>query len=103
MSEPTRADAWELLCEWTESDSLRKHALAVEASMRLYAGVWGEDEERYAITGLVHDCPRWRQKYAAMLEMHKFLTLAITGLRLRSCECPNKMIAIIIKVLTEEG
>ena len=55
MSEPTRADAWELLCEWTESDSLRKHALAVEASMRLYAGVWGEDEERYAITGLVHD------------------------------------------------
>ncbi|MCB1377432.1 MAG: hypothetical protein KDK89_03525 [Alphaproteobacteria bacterium] len=60
-------------------------------------------EARAAITGLVHDCPRWRQKYAAMLEMHKFLTLAITGLRLRSCECPNKMIAIIIKVLTEEG
>lgn len=55
MSEPTRADAWELLCEWTESDSLRKHALAVEASMRHYAAIWGEDEERYAITGLVHD------------------------------------------------
>src|SRR6478609_4746235 len=55
MSEPTRADAWALLQEWTESDSLRKHALAVEASMRHYAGIWGEDEERYAITGLVHD------------------------------------------------
>jgi putative nucleotidyltransferase with HDIG domain len=55
MAEPTRADAWELLCEWTESDSLRKHALAVEASMRAYARLWGEDEERYAITGLVHD------------------------------------------------
>jgi putative nucleotidyltransferase with HDIG domain len=55
MSEPTREDAWRLFCEWTESDSLRKHALAVEASMRAYARIWGEDEERYAVTGLVHD------------------------------------------------
>ena len=55
MAEPTRADAWALFCEWTESDSLRKHALAVEASMRAYARIWGEDEERYAVTGLVHD------------------------------------------------
>ena len=55
MSEPTRAEAWDLLREWTRSDSLRKHALAVEASMRAYARIWGEDEERYAITGLVHD------------------------------------------------
>lgn len=55
MSEPTRDEAWALLCEWTESDSLRKHALAVEASMRAYARIWGEDEERYAVTGLVHD------------------------------------------------
>jgi len=55
MSEPTRSDAWDLLCEWTESDSLRKHALSVEASMRAYARIWGEGEERYAITGLVHD------------------------------------------------
>jgi putative nucleotidyltransferase with HDIG domain len=55
VAEPTRDEAWDLLCEWTESDSLRKHALAVEASMRAYARVWGEDEERYAVTGLVHD------------------------------------------------
>jgi putative nucleotidyltransferase with HDIG domain len=55
MSEPTRDQAWELLCEWTESDSLRKHALAVEACMRAYARIWGEDEERYAVAGLVHD------------------------------------------------
>ena len=55
MAEPTRAEAWELVREWTASDSLRKHALAVEASMRAYARVWGEDEERYAVTGLVHD------------------------------------------------
>jgi putative nucleotidyltransferase with HDIG domain len=55
VADPTREQAWELLCEWTESDSLRKHALAVEASMRAYARKWGEDEERYAVTGLVHD------------------------------------------------
>jgi len=55
MNEPAREAAWELLCEWTDSDSLRKHALAVEASMRAYARIQGADEERYAITGLVHD------------------------------------------------
>ena len=55
MNASDRAAAWELLCEWTGSDSLRKHALAVEASMRAYARIWGEDEEKYAITGLVHD------------------------------------------------
>lgn len=54
-SEPTRGQAYQLLCEWTESDSLRKHALAVEACMRSYARLWDEDEERYAVTGLVHD------------------------------------------------
>jgi putative nucleotidyltransferase with HDIG domain len=53
--EPTRDQAWDLFCEWTESDSLRKHALAVEACMKAYARIWGEDEERYAVTGLVHD------------------------------------------------
>ena len=55
MNEPAREAAWELLCEWTSTDSLRKHALAVEASMRAYARIWGDDEERYAVTGLVHD------------------------------------------------
>ncbi|MGB3099523.1 MAG: HD domain-containing protein [Solirubrobacterales bacterium] len=55
ISEPTRDQAWDLFCEWTESDSLRKHALAVETCMRAYARIWGEDEERYAVTGLVHD------------------------------------------------
>jgi putative nucleotidyltransferase with HDIG domain len=55
ISDPTRDQAWDLFCEWTESDSLRKHALAVETCMRAYARIWGEDEERYAVTGLVHD------------------------------------------------
>ena len=55
MAAPSRNDAWELFCEWTESDSLRKHALAVEAGMVFYARRYGEDEERWAVTGLVHD------------------------------------------------
>ena len=55
MAELSREDAWQLVCEWIESDSLRKHLLGVEAAMRAYARKWGEDEEAYAVTGLVHD------------------------------------------------
>jgi putative nucleotidyltransferase with HDIG domain len=51
----SRDAAWELFCEWTQSDSLRKHALAVEAAMRAYARHYGEDEELWAVTALVHD------------------------------------------------
>jgi putative nucleotidyltransferase with HDIG domain len=55
MAEPTRDEAWELFCEWTESDSLRKHALGVEAAMRAYARKFDQDEERWAVTAIVHD------------------------------------------------
>ena len=51
----TREDAWTLLNEYTKNPNLIKHALAVEAAMRAYARKFGEPEELWAITGLVHD------------------------------------------------
>ena len=51
----TRESAWELLTEFTASESLRKHAMAVEACMRAYAGKFGQDETIWSITGLLHD------------------------------------------------
>lgn len=50
-----RQAAWDLLTEWTQSESLRKHARAVEACLRAYARQWGEPEELWGLTGLLHD------------------------------------------------
>jgi len=52
---PSREEAWDLVCEWIESDSLRKHALGVEAAMRARADAEGEDAELWGVCGLVHD------------------------------------------------
>ncbi len=50
-----RQAAWELLCEWTKNENLRRHNLAAEAAMRAYARKYGEDEEKWGIAGLLHD------------------------------------------------
>jgi predicted hydrolase (HD superfamily) len=65
----TRDAAWELLTEYTKSDSLRKHALGVEAAVRGYARAGGEDEESWGIVALLHDFDyeRWPS-----LEDHPF-------------------------------
>ena len=50
-----RQTAWELLCEYTKNENLRKHALAVEACVRAYARKFGEDDEEWSVVGLIHD------------------------------------------------
>src|SRR4029077_18345357 len=52
---PTRDEAWKLLCEYTQSESLRKHMLAVEACVRAYARKSGADEEVWGLAALLHD------------------------------------------------
>jgi predicted hydrolase (HD superfamily) len=55
MDTLSRDDAWALLTEWTQGESLRKHALAVEAAVRGYARMFGENEDEWGIVALLHD------------------------------------------------
>jgi putative nucleotidyltransferase with HDIG domain len=66
---PTRDDAWRLLTEYTKSESLLKHAMAVEAAVRGYARKFGEDEDSWGLVALLHDFDyeRWPS-----LEEHPF-------------------------------
>ena len=52
---PLREDAWKLVCEYTSSESLRKHMLAVEACVRAYARKFGADEDQWGLAALLHD------------------------------------------------
>jgi predicted hydrolase (HD superfamily) len=52
---PSREDAWALVTKWTASESLRKHMLAVEAAVRGYARLYGENEDDWGLVALLHD------------------------------------------------
>ena len=64
---PTRDEAWELVVDRTQSETLRRHMRSVEAAMRAYARRFGEDEERWAVLGLIHD---WDYESGPTAEEH---------------------------------
>jgi putative nucleotidyltransferase with HDIG domain len=64
---PTRQETWALVTELTQSETLRRHMLSVEAAMRAYARRFGEDEERWAVLGLIHD---WDYESGPTPEQH---------------------------------
>jgi putative nucleotidyltransferase with HDIG domain len=85
----THDTAWQLLTEHTKSDSLRKHALAVEAAVRGYARRFGEDEDVWSFVGLIHDFDyeRWPDQ-----ENHPYRGVEI----LRGLGCPEFVLKAIL-------
>jgi putative nucleotidyltransferase with HDIG domain len=77
----SREEAWTLLLEWTESDSLRRHMLAVEAAMRAYARRLGGDEELWGLAGLLHDLD-W-ERHPSLVDGHP--RYAMAELERRGC------------------
>lgn len=90
----SRENAWKLLCEYTQSDSLRKHALAVEACVRAYAHKSGADEELWGTTALLHDFDyeRWPNDAHHPTEEHPYAGSRI----LRELGYPEEMIHAIL-------
>jgi putative nucleotidyltransferase with HDIG domain len=84
----TREEAWQMLCEWTLSEHLRRHALAVEVCMRYYARLFGEDEELWGIVGLLHDMDY--ERYPS-LEEHPFRAMEY----LRSRGVPEEIVRAV--------
>lgn len=91
---PSRDDAWTLLCEYTPNENLRKHALAVEACLRAYARKFGQDEELWGLTALLHDFDyeRWPNQEHHPSEGHPSSGVAI----LRQAGYPEEMIHAIL-------
>src|SRR5687768_5415747 len=87
----SREEAWSLFCEWTESPSLRRHVLAVEAAMRAYAEKYGEDPEEWGNVGILHDLdyenhpdletghPRYAMKALEEIDVHSHWIRAIAS------------------------
>ena len=89
-----RDEAWKLLCEYTQSESLRKHALAVEACVRAYARKQGADEELWGVTALLHDFDyeRWPNAAHHPTQEHPYEGTKI----LRERGYPEEMIRAIL-------
>lgn len=85
----TRDEAWTLFCEWTESESLRRHVLAVETCMRAYARKFGEDEERWGMVGMLHDLDY--ERYPDLHTGHPRYALA----ELERLEFPEDMVRAV--------
>ena len=93
---PTRDQALTLLHEWVANVNLRKHAYAVEAAMRAYARHFGEDEDRWGITGLIHDFD-WERH--PTLEQHPTDGVAV----LRAAGCPEDVCTAVLGHATHTG
>ncbi len=91
---PSRDDAWALLCEYTQNENLRKHALAVEACVRAYARKLGADEELWGLTALLHDFDyeRWPNDAHHPTQEHPYEGSKI----LREHGYPEEMIRAIL-------
>lgn len=89
MFDLTRENAWNILTEHTQSESLRKHALAVEAAVRGYARVFGEDQEVWGVVALLHDFDY--EQYPDLAD-HPFRGVEI----LRARGCPEFVIRAIL-------
>jgi predicted hydrolase (HD superfamily) len=93
---PPRDQALTLLHEWVANVNLRKHAYAVEAAMRAYAQQFGEDEERWGITGLIHDFD-WERH--PTLEQHPTDGVAV----LRAAGWPEDVCSAVLGHATHTG
>jgi len=96
MAYPTRAEAWALLTEYTQNESLIKHALAVEAAMRAYARRLGGNEEEWGVVGLLHDFDYERHP---TMEEHPLKGAEI----LRARGYPDEMIRAIVSHADHSG
>ena len=90
----TREEAWTLLCEYTQSESLRKHALAVEACVRAYARKNAADEELWGVTALLHDFDYEKWPNDAHSPDHEHPAEGVKLLRARGC--PEEMAQAIL-------
>jgi putative nucleotidyltransferase with HDIG domain len=96
MTYPTRNEAWSLLTEYTRSESLLKHALAVEAALRAYARRLGANEEEWGVVGLLHDFDYERHP---TLDEHPMKGAEV----LRARGYPEEMIAAILSHAAHTG